>query len=163
MRQTYGALCALAEQHGVKMTEEVRALLRAVEAADGVGCRPTESSAARGEELRRGLFEARDAMRVMSNWVKQSDPAGHSWAVHMIDRANDVLSGGSAPTSLKVAVGEEWYARLPHAIALIHCRVLDVTSETVLLLQGYGCNGVRYLRSDVTFIERIAAAKDGTS
>ncbi|WP_433867062.1 hypothetical protein [Ralstonia wenshanensis] len=31
MRQTYGALCALAEQHGVKMTEEVRALLRAVE------------------------------------------------------------------------------------------------------------------------------------
>lgn len=37
MRQTYGALCAMAEQHGVKMTEEVRALLRAVEAADGVG------------------------------------------------------------------------------------------------------------------------------
>ncbi|MGA3803706.1 hypothetical protein ACI2VP_05165 [Ralstonia nicotianae] len=35
MRQTYGALCALAEQHGVKMTEEVRALLRAVEQADG--------------------------------------------------------------------------------------------------------------------------------
>lgn len=32
-RQTYGALCALAEQHGVKMTEEVRALLRAVERA----------------------------------------------------------------------------------------------------------------------------------
>lgn len=36
MPQTYGALCALAEQHGVKMTEEVRALLRAVEAADGL-------------------------------------------------------------------------------------------------------------------------------
>ncbi|CAJ0719412.1 hypothetical protein LMG6871_02846 [Ralstonia edaphis] len=156
MPQTYGALCALAEQHGVKMTEEVRALLRAVEAADGERF-PAAPADARSEELRKGLFEARDAMRVMSNWVKQSDPAGHSWAVHMVDRANDVLSGGSAPTSLKVAVGEEWYARLPHAIALIHCRVLDVTSETVLLLQGYGCNGVRYLRSDVTFIERVAA------
>lgn len=35
MRQTYGALCALAEQHGVKMTEEVRAFVRAVEQADG--------------------------------------------------------------------------------------------------------------------------------
>jgi hypothetical protein len=33
-RQTYGALCALAEQHGVKMTEEVRAFVRAVERAD---------------------------------------------------------------------------------------------------------------------------------
>lgn len=38
-RQTYGALCALAEQHGVKMTEEVRALLRAVEAADAASVR----------------------------------------------------------------------------------------------------------------------------
>ncbi|MCK4121383.1 hypothetical protein HFK83_03225 [Ralstonia pseudosolanacearum] len=36
-RQTYGALCALAEQHGVKMTEEVRAFVRAVEAADSQG------------------------------------------------------------------------------------------------------------------------------
>lgn len=41
MPQTYGALCALAEQHGVKMTEEVRALLRAVEAADSGGGEPT--------------------------------------------------------------------------------------------------------------------------
>jgi hypothetical protein len=44
------------------------------------------------EALRKGLFEARDAMRVMSNWVTKSDPAGHSWAVRMVDRANDVLS-----------------------------------------------------------------------
>ncbi|WP_147406000.1 hypothetical protein [Ralstonia solanacearum] len=36
MAQTYGALCALAEQHGVVMTEQVRALLRAVEAADSL-------------------------------------------------------------------------------------------------------------------------------
>ena len=34
MAQTYGALCALAEQHGVVMTEPVRALLRAVEQAN---------------------------------------------------------------------------------------------------------------------------------
>lgn len=45
------------------------------------------------EALRKGLFEARDAMRVMSNWVKKSDPAGHSWAVRMMDRASAVLNG----------------------------------------------------------------------
>ncbi|WWQ12975.1 hypothetical protein PQ43W_29 [Ralstonia phage PQ43W] len=50
------------------------------------------------EALRKGLFEARDAMRVMSNWVKTSDPAGHSWAVHMVDKANAVLSNASAAT-----------------------------------------------------------------
>ena len=33
-KQTYGALCALAEQHGVVMTEEVRAFVRAVEQAN---------------------------------------------------------------------------------------------------------------------------------
>ena len=46
MAQTYGALCALAEQHGVVMTEQVRALLRAVEAADG-----REKAAAIPDEL----------------------------------------------------------------------------------------------------------------
>lgn len=45
------------------------------------------------EALRKGLFEARDAMRVMSNWVKKSDPAGHSWAVRMMDRASAALNG----------------------------------------------------------------------
>jgi len=52
---------------------------------------------ARIEQLRKGLFEARDAMRVMSNWVKKSDPAGHSWAVHMVDRANTVLGHAATP------------------------------------------------------------------
>ncbi|MFS2103614.1 hypothetical protein [Ralstonia sp. Ralssp135] len=33
-KQTYGALCDLAEQHGVVMTEEVRSFVRAVEQAD---------------------------------------------------------------------------------------------------------------------------------
>ncbi|KGS75376.1 gp42 domain protein [Burkholderia pseudomallei MSHR7334] len=50
----------------------------------------------RTEALRKGLFEARDAMRVMSNWAKKSDPAGHSWAVRMMDRASAVLNGESS-------------------------------------------------------------------
>lgn len=49
------------------------------------------------ERLRKALFEARDAMRVMSNWVKKSDPAGHSWGVHMVDRANAALNGEPEP------------------------------------------------------------------
>lgn len=62
------------------------------------------------EALRKGLFEARDAMRVMSNWVKKSDPGGHSWAVRMVDRANAVLNGeadaaqADAPTVIDVGV-----------------------------------------------------------
>ncbi|TXD58900.1 hypothetical protein FUT88_13590 [Ralstonia sp. TCR112] len=69
------------------------ALLESILASDA-----TASPDARIEELRKGLFEARDAMRVMSNWAKQSDPAGHSWGVRMVDRANAVLSGASAAT-----------------------------------------------------------------
>ncbi|WP_254214287.1 hypothetical protein [Burkholderia multivorans] len=49
----------------------------------------------RTEALRKGLFEARDAMRVMSNWVKEIDPAGYSWGIHMVHRANAVLNGGA--------------------------------------------------------------------
>ena len=49
----------------------------------------------RVEELRKALFESRDAMRVMSNWVKKTDPAGHRWAVHMVDMANNVLAGAA--------------------------------------------------------------------
>jgi flavin-dependent dehydrogenase len=44
------------------------------------------------EELRKALFEARDCMTVMSGWVLKSDPAGFSWAVRMVDRANAVLN-----------------------------------------------------------------------
>ncbi|KVQ85526.1 hypothetical protein WK07_04310 [Burkholderia multivorans] len=62
-------------------------------------------NAAQAEALRKALFEARDAMRVMSNWVKKSDPAGHSWAVRMVDRANAVLNGGAdtAPAEARLA------------------------------------------------------------
>lgn len=51
------------------------------------------------ERLRKALFESRDAMRVMSNWVKKSDPAGHSWAVRMVDRANAALNGEPEPSA----------------------------------------------------------------
>lgn len=49
------------------------------------------------ERLRKALFESRDAMRVMSNWVKKSDPAGHAWGLHMVDRANAALNGEPEP------------------------------------------------------------------
>ncbi|MCA8263297.1 hypothetical protein QZM95_20115 [Burkholderia multivorans] len=65
----------------------------------------------RTEALRKGLFEARDAMRVMSNWVKEIDPAGYSWGIHMVHRANAVLNGG-ADTAQADAPAE---AREPHS------------------------------------------------
>jgi hypothetical protein len=49
------------------------------------------------ELLRKSLFEARDAMRIMSNWVKKSDPAGFIWAAHMVDRANAALNSEDTP------------------------------------------------------------------
>ncbi|MEB2554089.1 hypothetical protein [Burkholderia cenocepacia] len=63
------------------------------------GCQgqPEPAAPARIEQLRKALFESRDAMHVMSNWVKKSDPAGHSWAVRMVDRANAALNGEPEP------------------------------------------------------------------
>lgn len=58
-----------------------------------------EAATARIEQLRKALFESRDAMRVMSNWAKKPDPAGHSWAVRMLDRANAALNGEPEPRS----------------------------------------------------------------
>jgi hypothetical protein len=80
--------------------ERARAALSAPQPSQPVEDGETSSDAARIERLRKGLFEARDAMRVMSNWVKKSDPAGHSWAAQMVDRANDILS--HAPTAAVV-------------------------------------------------------------
>ena len=59
------------------------------------------ASPTRIETLRKALFESRDAMRVMANWVKKSDPAGHSWGARMVDRANAALSAdeSAAPVS----------------------------------------------------------------
>lgn len=58
-------------------------------------------AAHRIEQLRKALFESRDAMRVMSNWAKKPDPAGHSWAVRMVDRANAALNGEPEPRASK--------------------------------------------------------------
>ncbi|NSX15006.1 hypothetical protein HTY52_13060 [Cupriavidus taiwanensis] len=71
-----------------------------VSRVDSAAPAPSASPAAlteRIEQLRRALFESRDAMRVMANWVKKSDPAGHGWAVHMVGRANAVLSHAAHP------------------------------------------------------------------
>lgn len=62
---------------------------------------PSKEVLTRVEQLRKALFESRDAMRVMANWVKKSDPAGYSWAVRMVDRANATLGGEEQPSADK--------------------------------------------------------------
>lgn len=69
----------------------------AILAAHSGQSEPETATVARIEQLRKALFESRDAMRVMSNWVKKSDTAGHSWAVRMVDRANAALNGEPEP------------------------------------------------------------------
>ncbi|CAJ5402619.1 gp43 [Burkholderia pseudomallei] len=71
---------------------------------------PETATVARIEQLRKALFESRDAMRVMSNWAKKPDPAGHSWAVRMVDRANAALNGEPEPRA-EVTGGDELKAR----------------------------------------------------
>lgn len=79
---------------------ELRLLARLVALLNDSGqSEPETATVARIEQLRKALFESRDAMRVMSNWVKKSDPAGHSWAVRMVDRANAALNGEPEPRS----------------------------------------------------------------
>lgn len=72
------------------------------DAEENVAAPAPSASLARIETLRKALFESRDAMRVMANWVKKSDPAGHSWGVRMVDRANAALSGdeSASPAAL---------------------------------------------------------------
>ncbi|SUD94262.1 Uncharacterised protein [Ralstonia mannitolilytica] len=103
-----------------------------------------------------------EAWAISQNWPVGKFPSGKYHnpgvdAAEMAWLARAAQSGQRAGVA-DVAVGEAWYARLPHASALIHCWVRDVTAETVLLRENDYTNGVRYLRSDVTFIERIAAA-----
>lgn len=81
---------------------ELRLLARLVALLNDSGqSEPETATVARIEQLRKALFESRDAMRVMSNWVKKSDPAGHSWAVRMVDRANAALNGEPEPRASK--------------------------------------------------------------
>lgn len=79
---------------------ELRLLARLVALLNDSGqSEPETATVARIEQLRKALFESRDAMRVMSNWAKKPDPAGHSWAVRMVDRANAALNGEPEPRS----------------------------------------------------------------
>ncbi|CAJ2928789.1 hypothetical protein [Burkholderia pseudomallei] len=81
---------------------ELRLLARLVALLNDSGqSEPETATVARIEQLRKALFESRDAMRVMSNWAKKSDPAGHSWAVRMVDRANAALNGEPEPRASK--------------------------------------------------------------
>lgn len=82
----------------------------AILAAHSGQSEPETATVARIEQLRKALFESRDAMMVMSNWVKKSDPAGHSWAVRMVDRANAALNGEPEPRA-EVTGGDELKAR----------------------------------------------------
>ncbi|PRH11003.1 hypothetical protein C6T61_07495 [Burkholderia multivorans] len=92
------------QEHPYAEDHDVRALYAAPQSAQA-------DAPVRTEALRKGLFEARDAMRVMSNWVKEIDPAGYSWGIHMVHRANAVLNGG-ADTAQADAPAE---AREPHS------------------------------------------------
>ncbi|VBK79079.1 hypothetical protein [Burkholderia pseudomallei] len=79
---------------------ELRLLARLVALLNDSGqSEPETATVARIEQLRKALFESRDAMKVMSNWAKKPDPAGHSWAVRMVDRANAALNGEPEPRS----------------------------------------------------------------
>ncbi|KVV07358.1 hypothetical protein [Burkholderia ubonensis] len=78
----------------------------------------------RTEALRKGLFEARDAMRVMSNRVKELDPAGYSWGIHIVHRANAVLNG-EADTAQADAPAE--------------ARLTDAEAGMLTLIVNYGC------------------------
>ncbi|MBF3650454.1 hypothetical protein ISF86_11970 [Burkholderia pseudomallei] len=90
---------------------ELRLLARLVALLNDSGqSEPETATVARIEQLRKALFESRDAMRVMSNWVKKSDPDGHSWAVRMVDRANAALNGEPEPRA-EVTGGDELKAR----------------------------------------------------
>ncbi|MGV4659102.1 hypothetical protein [Burkholderia pseudomallei] len=81
---------------------ELRLLARLVALLNDSGqSEPETATVARIEQLRKALFESRYAMSVMSNWVKKSDPAGHSWAVRMVDRANAALNGEPEPRASK--------------------------------------------------------------
>lgn len=48
----------------------------------------------RANELRHALSIARDHMRVMSNWIKFSDPAAYSWSCNAITIVDAVLERG---------------------------------------------------------------------
>ncbi|CAJ3156025.1 Uncharacterised protein [Burkholderia pseudomallei] len=102
----------------------------AILAAHSGQSEPETATVARIEQLRKALFESRDAMRVMSNWVKKSDPAGHSWAVRMVDRANAALNGEPEP---RAEVTDEPSLTNPLTPYGMLVRALRIVSGTTLM------------------------------
>ncbi|KGX12503.1 hypothetical protein X986_3898 [Burkholderia pseudomallei] len=128
---------------------------------------PAQADApARIEALRKGLFEARDAMRVMSNWAKKSDPAGHSWAVRMMDRASAVLNGESS-TAQADALGEEAYVakRMTETLATVYTTIIgddEVDTDDGLNAIERVVRAAQVLRLEVDLYRAQADAPDDT-
>ena len=59
----------------------------------------------------------------------------------------------------EIKVGENWYIKLPGAIALVEVEILEVTKQTVVIKQShrslsYISSENRYKKSDIEFIEK---------
>ncbi|CAJ6175473.1 gp43 [Burkholderia pseudomallei] len=109
----------------------------AILAAHSGQSEPETATVARIEQLRKALFESRDAMRVMSNWVKKSDPAGHSWAVRMVDRANAALNGEPEPRAEVMPLKVERHSDMSVLVVFNSCRQASVFErEIAVRIQG---------------------------
>lgn len=97
---------------------------------------PETAAAARIEQLRKALFESRDAMRVMSNWVKKSDPAGHAWGVHMVDRANAALNGEPEPRAEVTPMKVERHSDMSVLVVFGSCRQASVFEKEIAARTG---------------------------
>lgn len=98
---------------------------------------PETATVARIEQLRKALFESRDAMRVMSNWAKKPDPAGHSWAVRMLDRANAALNGEPEPRAEVMPLKVERHSDMSVLVVFNSCRQASVFErEIAVRIQG---------------------------
>lgn len=94
---TYQQVEALAEKHLIDMTRfdyvDSNSLVDLVNDAIRLSEQPKSLKSYRVAQLRKALIEARDAMRVMADWVKNSDPSSHTWGTQMVERASAVLKG----------------------------------------------------------------------
>ncbi|CAJ4665652.1 gp43 [Burkholderia pseudomallei] len=109
----------------------------AILAAHSGQSEPETATVARIEQLRKALFESRDAMRVMSNWVKKSDPAGHSWAVRMVDRANAALNGEPETRAEVMPLKVERHSDMSVLVVFNSCRQASVFErEIAVRIQG---------------------------
>ncbi|CAK0035567.1 Uncharacterised protein [Burkholderia pseudomallei] len=117
---------------------ELRLLARLVALLNDSGqSEPETATVARIEQLRKALFESRDAMRVMSNWAKKPDPAGHSWAVRMVDRANAALNGEPEPRAEVMPLKVERHSDMSVLVVFNSCRQASVFErEIAVRIQG---------------------------